>query len=219
MTTAEQERERWNAADPERDVWDHPLIGWKRGVELCVETLEADEDFASFDAAAAVLDLGCGPGRLTVPLAEAHAPTRFVGVDVSVRMVRRAIGMASLAGLTNVDFRECDGRSIPDTGLRFDLAFSVLLFQHLPLPGVFAYLRAVRAALVPDGLFRFQFVEHTAPLETAAHGPYSHAHGKRWMRQACRLAGLEPLRFDRGPDPSWLWLTCRALDAIELQSA
>jgi ubiquinone/menaquinone biosynthesis C-methylase UbiE len=52
-----------------------------------------------------VLDLGCGPGRLTVPIAERlgrHG--EVVAVDIQAGMLRRAEAKAQAARLTNVEF-------------------------------------------------------------------------------------------------------------------
>jgi SAM-dependent methyltransferase len=52
-----------------------------------------------------VLDLGCGPGRLTVPIAERLGPHgKVMAVDIHAGMLRRAQAKAQAAGLTNVEF-------------------------------------------------------------------------------------------------------------------
>jgi len=52
-----------------------------------------------------ILDAGCGPGRLTVPLARAVGPTgRVVAVDIQPGMLARARAKTEAAGFTNVEF-------------------------------------------------------------------------------------------------------------------
>ena len=52
-----------------------------------------------------VLDAGCGPGRLTVPLARSVGPAgRVVALDVQPGMLARAKTKVETAGYTNVDF-------------------------------------------------------------------------------------------------------------------
>jgi len=52
-----------------------------------------------------VLDLGCGPGRLTIPIAERLGPDgEVLAVDIQAGMLRRAQAKAQAAGLTNVEF-------------------------------------------------------------------------------------------------------------------
>jgi ubiquinone/menaquinone biosynthesis C-methylase UbiE len=54
-----------------------------------------------------ILDAGCGPGRLTVPLARAVGPEgRIDAVDIQPQMLDQARTRVSAAELTNVDFIE-----------------------------------------------------------------------------------------------------------------
>ena len=53
----------------------------------------------------AVLDAGCGPGRLTVPAARQVGPGgSIVAADIQPGMLRRAKDKTDAAGLTNVRF-------------------------------------------------------------------------------------------------------------------
>ena len=52
-----------------------------------------------------VLDVGCGPGRLTVPLARGVGSVgRVVALDIQAGMLDRAEAKVKAAGLTNVEF-------------------------------------------------------------------------------------------------------------------
>lgn len=52
-----------------------------------------------------VLDVGCGPGRLTIPIAEQVGPTgRVVALDLQAGMLVRTKAAAQRAGLANIDF-------------------------------------------------------------------------------------------------------------------
>jgi SAM-dependent methyltransferase len=52
-----------------------------------------------------VLDAGCGPGLLTVPIAQAVGPRGSVfALDVQPEMIQRARQAAAQAGLTNITF-------------------------------------------------------------------------------------------------------------------
>lgn len=100
-------------------------------------------------AGAAVVDLGCGPGTYTIPLARRGA--RATGVDLSAAMLDRARAAALTAG---VDIRlvQADLREFIEPGA-FDLAISM----HTSF-GLFAdpddnmqVLRNVMASLAPGG--------------------------------------------------------------------
>jgi ubiquinone/menaquinone biosynthesis C-methylase UbiE len=54
-----------------------------------------------------VLDAGCGPGRLTIPLARAVAPGgTVVALDLQLEMLAKTEAKAKAAGLANVSFEQ-----------------------------------------------------------------------------------------------------------------
>jgi SAM-dependent methyltransferase len=97
-----------------------------------------------------VLELACGSGRLTVPIAQAGVPS--VGVDVSAPMIARARRRAADAGVT-VGWHVQDIRALSLDG-RFRLAFiATNALQHLhDLDSLVASFQRARAHLAPEGL-------------------------------------------------------------------
>jgi SAM-dependent methyltransferase len=108
-------------------------------------------DRAGVEPGMVVLDAGCGPGRLTVPLARRVGRSgRVVAVDIQPQMLSRARARVVAAGLDNVEFVEAgldDGR-LPD--LAFDRAFLVTVLGEIPDRQ--AALSAIYRALKPGGL-------------------------------------------------------------------
>lgn len=94
------------------------------------------------------LDLGCGPGRITLRLAEAVGPSgRLVAVDLQREMIRKAQARATTAGYANIQFHQ--GRigagELPEGP--FDRAVLATVLGELPdkpaaLREVFASLRS-----------------------------------------------------------------------------
>ncbi len=82
-----------------------------------------------------VLDIGCGPGTLSLPLAQGYPNLSVLGIDASVAMVEEAIKKAQASGITNATFRELDAAKLDDlTGRAFDLALSNLAFPFFNQP-------------------------------------------------------------------------------------
>jgi SAM-dependent methyltransferase len=97
---------------------------------------------------AEILDVPCGAGRLTLPLAERGY--RLTGVDQSSAFLAHA---RSLDVNQQIAWEQRDMRELPWTE-RFDGAFCLgNSFGYLDDEGNVAFLRAVRASLKPGGRF------------------------------------------------------------------
>lgn len=177
------------------------------------------------------LDLGCGRGAVTFPLAEAVGPAgRVTGIDLSAEMVARTAADARARGLGTVDLHVMDA-SAPDLPpASYDLALSSLVIFFLPDPG--AALRSWRQLLVPggrlgistfgsrdqawaelDSVFRPYLPPHLLDARTTGgSGPFASDRGVEELFTAAgftgvRTAGLEvPVTLD---DPehwrAWSW--------------
>jgi len=78
-----------------------------------------------------LLDVGCGPGSITLGLAEAVAPGRVVGVDYDVHHIEAARRLAAEHGVTNVTFDVGDIYALPYDDASFDAAVESSVFIHL----------------------------------------------------------------------------------------
>lgn len=99
----------------------------------------------------AVLDAGCGPGRLTIPAAQQVGEQgRVVALDIQSGMLARAQEKARQAGLNNIEFVQAglgDGRLDHD---RFDCALLVTVLGEVTDRA--AALTEIFAALRPGGI-------------------------------------------------------------------
>lgn len=102
-----------------------------------------------------ILEIGCGPGRLMLPLSRIFGEVH--GVDVSDAMIRRA--EENLRGVSNAFPRVTQDAALEFyEGESFDLVFSYAVFQHIPSRQVVLdYLKAARRVLKPGGILRAQF--------------------------------------------------------------
>lgn len=97
-----------------------------------------------------VLDVGCGPGAITVGMAEAAVTTEVIGIDVRSAAVEQARALASGHGVTNVQFQVASVYALPFPESSFDVAFAHAVLMHLREPVV--ALREVRRVLRSGGM-------------------------------------------------------------------
>ncbi|MET0784041.1 methyltransferase domain-containing protein [Leifsonia flava] len=105
-----------------------------------------------------VLDLGCGPGTITVDIARRVSPGRVVGVDVAPEIVAQARGLGIDNALANADFLVADAYALPFDDGTFDVVHAHQTLQHLVRP-VDALSEALRV-LKPGGLLAVRDVDY-----------------------------------------------------------
>ena len=109
-----------------------------------------------------VLELACGSGRLTLPLAESGA--RVTAGDLSTKMLTQARTAAKGSG-ASVGFLELDMRDF-DLGVQFDaIVIAANSLMHLlTAEDLGRAFDAVRRHLVPNGIFAFDVFVPSAHL-------------------------------------------------------
>jgi SAM-dependent methyltransferase len=97
-----------------------------------------------------VLDCGCGPGQLTIELAERVFPGRVVGIDAEPAAVAQAQQLAIDRGVRNVEFHQADVYALPFPDASFDVVYSHALVSHLhdPVAGLKEARRVLRHGAV-----------------------------------------------------------------------
>lgn len=97
-----------------------------------------------------VLDLGCGPGSITVGLAEAVSNGRVVGVDIEEGQIGLARERAAGRGLSNCQFEVADVKKLPFDTSTFDAVFGhTIMMQFRDVRPV---LREIDRVLKPGGI-------------------------------------------------------------------
>jgi trans-aconitate 2-methyltransferase len=186
-----------------------------------------------------VVDLGCGPGNLTVLLADRWPDAQVAGVDSSPEMIGSARALGS-----GVEFEVGDVRAwVADSEAgSIDVLVSHATLQWIP--GHLDLLPALVGAVAPGGWFAFQvpgnFDEpsHTIRAELAAESPYAaHTAGVASpdahdaATYLATLSGLgcvvdawetTYLHVLQGADPIFTWIsgtgarpTLQALEAVD----
>lgn len=77
---------------------------------------------------AAILDIGCGTGRLLRAAEERFPSARLYGVDAAREMVRQA--RSALAPSSRMQLLHATAEQLPFTDAQFDLVFSTMTFHH-----------------------------------------------------------------------------------------
>jgi SAM-dependent methyltransferase len=173
-------RLRYHAPD-EAAFWE----GGEQALEALLGALRVE-----LPAGGTVLDIGCGLGRLTRPLARQAA--RVIALDVSSEMLAKARELN--AQLENVEWVHGDGRSLhPVADATVDACVSHVVFRHIPDPAItLGYIREMGRVLKPGGFAAFELSNDPT------------AHRRAAVAKRGRLAALVG-RAPRGQDhDAWL---------------
>ena len=109
-----------------------------------------------------LLDVGCGPGSITLGLAEVVAPGEVVGLDLRPEVVAQARAAAAARGIGNVRFATGSAYALPFPDAAFDAAFAHVVLLHLREPA--RALAEVRRVLRPGGVVGVRDVDFGARL-------------------------------------------------------
>lgn len=153
------------------------------------------------EAGARVLDVGSGPGTITIDLARRVRPGLVTGVDAAEDVVSRAAGLAASERVDNVDFRVGDAYDLDFGDAAFDVVHAHQVLQHLGRP--IDALREFRRVLKPGGLLAVRDVDYGGVIWSPASSglerwlelyhdvalgnggePDAGRHLKRWVREA-----------------------------------
>ena len=96
-----------------------------------------------------LLDCGCGPGSITLGLAQRVAPGEAIGIDIRPDAVDQARSLATERGIANATFEVGSVYQLPYPDASFDAAYASALLQHLTSP--VDALREIRRFLKPGG--------------------------------------------------------------------
>ena len=94
-----------------------------------------------------LLDIGCGGGLLSEPMARLGA--EVVGADPATRNIPVAQLHAEQSGLT-IDYRLTTAEALASAGEQFDVVLNMEVVEHVPDPQ--SYLTACQTLLKPGGL-------------------------------------------------------------------
>lgn len=151
-----------------------------------------------------LLDCGCGPGSITLGLAEAVAPGQVVGIDHDPSHVDAARAAAKERGTSNATFELGDVYRLPFEDGSFDAAYENSMVIHLTEPVMAA--REIQRVLKAGGLLALRdtdmdghIVGNSDPSHARTYelfGMWQRHRGSnlnvgKWLRAILREAGFE----------------------------
>lgn len=107
-----------------------------------------------------LLDIGSGPGTITLDLASRLTSGRVVGIDNATEAVRVAQQQADQQGVTNVEFVIGDVYALDYPDAMFDVVHAHQVLQHLSDP--VAALTEMRRVCKPGGLVAARDADYAA---------------------------------------------------------
>ena len=133
-----------------------------------------------------VLEIGCGIGRLLVPLAEKYNECNFYGIDISDEMIKLA------PKKDNIKYQEVANN--------LDLVYSMLVFQHIEHQEKINYAKLAYNNLKNGGNIYFQFVIGEE------NSPYSYQTSKSEIQKMLTDIGFNNLVFENHMHPEWMFV-------------
>ena len=143
-------------------VWSDELAGfvYERGARTTIpDAGEAHGDLherftnllATTGPAEHILDMGCGFGKSTAPLAKRYPDAQVDGVDLAAPCVSLAAHLASESATKNLRYRQMDARHTDYPDASFDVVTSTMLLHELPPKALDRLLAEAFRVLRPGG--------------------------------------------------------------------
>jgi len=106
-----------------------------------------------------LIDVGCGPGRLALPLS-AYLTGNYLGIDIVPDFIEFA---RKLVHRTNWRFETAPGLSIPEADGVADMVCFFSVFTHLLHEQSYIYLREAKRVLKSGGKIVFSYLDFSVP--------------------------------------------------------
>lgn len=136
------QRYGWDYSSP------HYQAGWQHQLWPAQKRLLEKADLQKGEK---VLDISCGTGLVTFPVAEVVGSKGSVtGIDLSEGMIEKASSLADEDGISNVSFEHMDAEELDLSDESFDVAINSLGLMYYPDPE--KAIREMYRVIKPEGL-------------------------------------------------------------------
>ena len=99
-----------------------------------------------------ILDIGCGMGHNTLPLAIAFPDAEVIGIDVGAPLIRYAHARAVALGIDNVQFMQMDAQFNDFDSDSFDWVQTTMFLHETSNKAMFGIIKEIYRLLKKDGL-------------------------------------------------------------------
>ena len=100
----------------------------------------------------AILDVGCGPGSITVDLASMVSQGKVIGLDTTSDPFEEGLKLAAERSIANVSFEVGDAKRIPFPDKTFDMVHAHQVLQYLNQDDRLQAIREMRRVAKSGGL-------------------------------------------------------------------
>jgi ubiquinone/menaquinone biosynthesis C-methylase UbiE len=153
-----------------------------------------------------VLEIGSGPGYVTLVLADRIGPTGVVyAVDLSAEALAHLQRLQTERGLSNIRRVIADAGTVELPAVRADAALISMVLHHAEHPA--AILRNVARLLKPEGLAVIAEFDPDGPCDRGP--PGSHRLTAEQIQVWCKLAGFLTLNVQRQSPEHYMALVQR----------
>jgi ubiquinone/menaquinone biosynthesis C-methylase UbiE len=99
-----------------------------------------------------ILDLGCGLGHNTLPMAQAFPDAEVTAIDVAAPMLRYGHARAVSMGVHNVKFIQANAEAIPARAGEFDFVMTCMFLHETSYVAIYKIFAEIHRVLRPGGL-------------------------------------------------------------------
>ena len=117
-----------------------------------------------------LLDVGCGPGTISMGLADVVAPGEFIGVDIEESQIEMARAAASAGGHKNAEFQVADAVNLPFESNSFDVVHAHATVMHVP--DTSAAIAEMMRVLKPGGIISCRDMILSSCFTEPRHGDF-----------------------------------------------
>jgi len=187
------EEEVWEVSilDHAKGFWDNAAADLDVRYKYIADEWASTETFLNLiennnDSWSNVLEIGCGIGRLLVPLADKYSNCNFYAIDISDEMINLA------PKRDNIRYQE-----LADN---LDFVYSMLVFQHIEHQEKINYIKLAYDKLKVGGNLFFQFVIGEE------NSPYSYQTSKSEIDSILNKIGFKNLIFTDHMHAQWIFV-------------